>query len=167
MLKRTLGLSLFSTVCLWSGLVLPNSVQAAVPDYSCFMQIGSRPVVDLTRSVCGFSADRAAKSAVTDTAYLNAIKKLVGQDIRTLSLIDDNQGLMVAAAQNYCAARESGMSEQQYMESKYKELMSTVSDPAMMNGDSEQMKQYETALMANGIAAELAPKHYCPSIARR
>ena len=170
MLKRTVGISLFSTICLLSGLALPSAARAAAPDYSCYVQIGSRPVVDLTRSVCGFQVDKAAKSAATATAYLNAIKKLVGSDVRTLSLIDENPSLMLAAAQNYCAARESGISEQQYMEAQYKELMSTMSEPALMNGNnsnSEQMRQYETALMANGIATELAPKHFCPNVTRR
>ncbi len=168
MLKRTLGVSLLSTVCLWSGLAFPQGARAAAPDYSCYMQLGSRQVVDLTRSICGFHADKAAKSAASNAAYLNAIKKLVGSDVRTLNLIDENPGLMLAAAQNYCAARESGISEQQYMESQYKDLMSTISEPEMMNGNrnSEQMRQYETALMANGIATELAPKHFCPNVTR-
>jgi hypothetical protein len=164
MLKRALGVSLFSTVCLLSGLTFPLAARAATPDYSCYMQIGTKQVVDLTRSVCGFHAEKAAKSAAANAAYLKAVKKLIGSDQRTLNLINENSGLMVAAAQNYCAARLSGISDQQYMELQYQELMSTTPELAMMNGNSERMQQYETTLMANGIASQLASKHFCPSV---
>jgi hypothetical protein len=164
MLKRALGFSLMATVGLLS-VAVPGA-QAAAPDYSCYMELGSSRVVDLTRSVCGFSADKAAKSAATDAAYIQAVKKLIGSDRRTLEMIDTNPGLLVAAAQNYCSARESGMSEQQYMESLYKDLISS-SSGADMGRNSEQSQLYEATFMANGLAAELAPKHYCPSVKRR
>ena len=53
------------------------------------------------------------------------------------------------------------------MESQYKGLMSTLSESSIVNGDSEQVKQYEMTLMATPIAIELAPNHYCPGVTRR
>ena len=162
MLKCVLGVSLFSTVCLLFELILPSAVRAATPDYTCYMQIGSTKVVDLTRSVCRFHFEKVAKAAAANAAYLNSVKKLVGSDERILRVIDSNPELMIAAAQNYCAARRSGMSEQQYMESQHEELMSTLSETSTMDDNSKQMKQYETTFMATAVAAEFASNHYCP-----
>lgn len=98
---------------------------------------------------------------------MSLVKKLAGSDERILNLIDNNPELIIAAAQNYCAARESGISEQQYMESQYKELTSTLSESSVVNGNPEQVKQYETMFMATPIAVELAPNYYCPGVTRR
>ena len=167
MLKRTLRVLLFSTVCLLSRLTLPNAAQAATPDYTCYIQIGLTRVVDLTRSVCKFHPEKVAEAAAANAVYLSSVKKLVGSDERILSLIDNNPELIIAAAQNYCAARELGISEQQYVELQYKELMSTLSESSMVNGDSQQVRQYETTFMATPIAVELAPNYYCPGVTRR
>ena len=157
MLKRVWGVSLFSTVCLWSGMTLLSAAQAATPDYSCYMQVGSSQVVDLTRSVCGFSSGKFATSAAMNSAYLNAAKKLVGQDERAIDLINGNPEVMIAAAQSYCTAREAGVSDQQFVESQYQELAKTTSESAGVTND----QQYETVYMASAMAVELAPKHYC------
>ena len=160
MLKRALGVSLLSTVSLWLGVTSPSV--AAAPDYSCYMQIGSAQFVDLTRSVCGFSADTAAKSAAMNTTYLNAVKKMVGSDERTTKLIEGNPELIIAAAQNYCAARDAGVSDQQFMEAQYNEYMNTTANPNIAAADpAEQSHYYETAYMATAVAVELAPQLYC------
>ena len=160
--------------CLLSELTLPNASWAAAPDYTCYIQIGSTQVVDLTRSVCRFDSEEVAKAVAAKAAYLSSVKKLVESDESILSLINSSPELMITAAQNYCAARQSGMSEKQYIESQYQELMSTLSKPSTtlsetstVNSDSEQMKQYETTFVANGLATELAPNHYCPGAIRR
>ena len=163
MLKRTLEVFLFSAVCLTST----DAVWAATPDYTCYIQIGSTQVIDLTRSVCRFDPEKVAKAAADNAAYLSSVKKLVESNDTFLELIDSNPKLMIAAAQNYCAARRSGMSEQQYMESQHEELMSTLSETSTMDETSEQMKQYETTFMATAVAAEFAPSQYCPGAINR
>lgn len=163
MLKHTLEVFLVSAIC----LTLPNTARSATPDYTCYIQFGSTQVVDLTRSVCRFHPEKVAKAAAANAAYLSSVKKLVRSNDSFLSLIDGNPELIAAAAQNYCAARESGMSEQQYMESQHEEVMSALSEPSSVNGNSEQVKQYETTFMATALAVELAPNHYCPGAIRR
>ena len=163
MLKRTLGVFFVSAVCLTST----DAVWAATPDYTCYIQIGSTQVIDLTRSVCRFDSEEVAKAAANNAVYLSSVKKLVESNDSFLELIDSNPKLIIAAAQNYCAARRSGMSEQQYMESQHEELMSALSETSTMDGNSEQMKQYETTLMATAVAAEFASNHYCPGNIRR
>ena len=159
MLKRTLKVFLFSAVCLTS----PNAAHAATPDYTCYIQIGSTRVIDLTRSVCRFDSEKVAKAAADNAAYLSSVKKLMASNDSFLELIDSNSNLIIAAAQNYCAARESGMSEQQYMELQHEKLMTTSSQPSTMD-DSEQMKQYEAMFTATAVAVEFAPRHYCPGV---
>ena len=164
MLKHTLKVSLVSVVCLLSGLTSPNAARSMAPDYTCYIQIGLTQIVDLTRSVCRFQPEKVAKAVADNAAYLNSVKKLVQSDDSFLSLIDSKPELVVAAAQNYCAARESGMSEQQYMELQHEELMTTSSQPSTMDDNSEQMKQYEAMFTATAVAVEFAPKHYCPGV---
>ena len=168
MLKRTLGVSLISTACLLFGLTSPNAAQAAPPDYICYMQIGSQ-IVDLTRSVCKFDAKKVARTAAANAAYLSSVKELLKSKDNFLELINSNPELVVVAAQNYCAARQSGVSEQQYVESQREELMrmSTLSETSLTDDDSKQMKQYETAFMATTVAVEFAPKYYCPGVIHR
>ena len=166
MLKYTLKVSLVSVVCLLPGLTSPNAARSMVPDYTCYIQIGLTQIVDLTRSVCRFQPEKVSKAVADNAAYLSSVKKLVQSDNSFLSLIDSNPELVVAAAQNYCAARESGMSEQQYMELQHEEqLMTTSSQPSTMD-DSEQIKQYEAMFAATAVAVEFAPKHYCPGVVR-
>ena len=163
MLKRTLRVFFVSAVCLTSS----NAAWSAPPDYTCYIQIDSRQIVDLTRSVCRFDPERVTEAAAANAVYLSSVKKLVSSDERILNLIDNNPEFLISAAQNYCAARGLGISEQQYMESQYEGLRSTLSESSMVNGDSEQVKQYEMTLMATPIAIELAPNHYCPGVTRR
>ena len=163
MLKRTLRVFFVSAICLTS----PNAARSATPDYTCYIQIGSTRVVDLTRSVCRFDSEKVAKAAADNAVYLSSVKRLVESNDSFLELIDSNPKLIIAAAQNYCAARRSGMSEQQYMESQHEELMSTLSETATIDGNSEQMKQYETTFMATAVAAEFASNHYCPGATGR
>ena len=163
MLKRTLEVFLFSAVCLTS----PSAARSATPDYTCYIQIGSTRVVDLTRSVCRFDSEKVAKAAADNAVYLSLVKRLVESNDSFLELIDSNPKLIIAAAQNYCAARQSGVSEQQYMESQHEELMSTLSETSTMDGNSEQIRQYETTFMATAVAAEFASNHYCPDAIRR
>lgn len=66
MLKRILGVPLFSTVFLLSGLTLPTAAQAVTPDYTCYIQIGLTQVVDLTRSVCKFHPEKVAEAAAAN-----------------------------------------------------------------------------------------------------
>lgn len=164
MLKHTLKVSLVSMVCLLSGLTSPNAARSMAPDYTCYIQIGLTQIVDLTRSVCRFQPEKVAKAAADNAAYLSSVKKFVQSNDSFLSLIDSNPELVVAAAQNYCAARELGMSEQQYMELQHEELMTTSSQPSTMDDNSEQMKQYEAMFMATAVAVEFAPKHHCRGV---
>ena len=168
MLKHSLKVSLVYTACLLFGLTSPNAAQAAPPDYVCYMQIGSQ-IVDLTRSVCKFDAKKVARTAAANAAYLSSVKELLKSKDKFLfiELIDSNPELIIAAAQNYCAARRSGMSEQQYMESQHEELMSTGSETSTMDSNSEQIKQYETTFMATAVAVEFASNYYCPGAIRR
>ena len=103
-----------------------------------------------------------AKVASDNAVYLSSVKKLAESNDSFLGLIDSNPELIIAAAQNYCAARRAEMSEQQYMESQHEEWMSALSETSTMDGNSEQMKQYETTFMATAVAVEFAPSHYCP-----
>ena len=167
MLKQALGVSLVSAICLLSGLILPNAAWAGTPDYICYIQIGSGQVVDLTHTVCKSHFEKAAEPAADNAVYLSSVEKLVESNDNFLGLIDSNPELIIAAAQNYCVARRSGMSEQQYMESQHEELMSTLSESSTEDDNSEQMKQYETAFMATAVAVEFAPSHYCPGVIRR
>ena len=167
MLKRTLRASFFSGFCLLFGLTLHSVSQAANPDYTCYMQIGSTKVVDLTRSVCRFRPEEMTKTAAANAAYLNSVKKLVGSDERILGLIDDNPGLIIAAAENYCVDRESGILAQQHLEPLYRELMSASSQSSVIDGNSEQVKQYETTFMATALAVDFAPDYYCLRVTRR
>lgn len=114
MLKHTLGVSLVSVICLLSELTSPNAAWAATPDYICYIQIGSGQVFDLTHTVCRSHSKKAAAPAADNAVYLSSVKKLVEANDTFLGLIDSNPKLIIAAAQNYCAARRSGMSEQQY-----------------------------------------------------
>jgi hypothetical protein len=155
MLKHTLKVSLVSVVCLLSGLTSPKAAWAEAPDYICYIQIDSTQIVDLTRSVCMFDSKELAKAAANNAVYLGSVKKLVESNDSFVELIDSNPKLIIAAAQNYCAARRSGMSEQQYMESQHEELMSTLSETATIDGNSEQMKQYETTFMATAVPPNL------------
>jgi hypothetical protein len=166
MLKNVLKASVLSAVCLLSGLANAPAATAMTPDYSCYMQIGSKRVVDLTKSVCGFYPEKAAKAAATDAAYLKAIKKLVNGDTRVTDLMANNPGLFTQAAQEYCAIRQSGVSEQQFFESRYREIMLQAGEPNLANPSSEQMQQYENLMMASSIAVQLAPPHYCPNLNR-
>ena len=158
MLKRTLKVFFVSAICLTS----PNSTRAETPDYTCYIQVGSTQVIDLTRSVCKFDFEKVAKVASDNAVYLSSVKKLAESNDSFLGLIDSNPELIIAAAQNYCAARRAEMSEQQYMESQHEEWMSALSGTSTMDGNSEQMKQYETTFMATAVAVEFAPSHYCP-----
>lgn len=163
MLRRTLRVFFVSAICLTS----PNAARAAIPDYTCYIQVDSTQVVDLTRSVCRFDSEKVAKAAANNAVYLSSVKRFVESNDSFLELVDSNPKLIIASAQNYCAARRSGMSEQQYMESQHEELMSTLSETSTIDGSSEQMKQYETTLMATAVAVEFASNHYCPDAIRR
>ena len=163
MLKRTLKVFLFSVVCLTS----PNAARSATPDYFCYIQIDSTRIVDLTRSVCRFDSEKVAKAAADNAAYLSSVKKLMASNDSFLELIDSNSNLIIAAAQNYCAARRSGISEQQYMESQHEELMGTLPETSTMDSNSEQIKQYETTFMATAVAVKFASNYYCPGAIRR
>lgn len=167
MLKHTLGVSLVSVICFLFELTLPNAAWAATPDYTCYIQIGSGQVVDLTHTVCRSHSEKAAEPPADNAVYLSSVKKLVKANDTFLELIDSNPELIIAAAQNYCAARRSGMSEQQYVELQHEELISTLSESSTVDDNSEKMKQYQTRFRATAVAVEFAPSHYCPGIIRR
>ncbi|MCY7279142.1 MAG: hypothetical protein LH702_36745 [Phormidesmis sp. CAN_BIN44] len=98
-----------SALSISSSSLLTLPAAATNPDYGCYMQTGSRQIVDLTRSVCGFNAVQAAKDAKKDAAYLAAARKLLRQysygNSSVTQLIDTNPELLTTTARDYCQAR--------------------------------------------------------------
>lgn len=154
-----------------SLLTLPAAA-ATNPDYGCYIQTGSRQIVDLTRSVCGFNAVQAAKDAKKDAAYLSAVRTLLRQDYggntSLTNLVKTNPELLTAAARDYCQARQNGKSDEEVMETTYRETMASPrmadSNPTTRQEAEQLQRQMEAKLVPTQLALSLASKHYCPNL---
>jgi hypothetical protein len=168
MLKILLGVS---AIALFSSLTFQAS--AKQPDYDCYMQTGSRQIIDLTRSVCGFNAEKASKAAKQDAAYLADLKKMIkGQaDSSLIEMVESDPALFLGAAKDYCEARQSGISEGQFLERQYRQAIESqgASLSSSTNRPEYEQKQQELQLkfIALSTATSLAPQHYCPQVATR
>lgn len=140
--------------------------------YGCYIQTGSRQIVDLTRSVCGFNAVQAAKDAKKDAAYLSAVRTLLRQDYggntSLTNLVKTNPELLTAAARDYCQARQNGKSDEEIMETTYRETMESPrmadSNPTTRQEAEQLQRQMEAKLVPTQLALSLASKHYCPNL---
>ncbi|KAM3093763.1 hypothetical protein ACKFKG_18610 [Phormidesmis sp. 146-35] len=168
MLKIFLGVSAIAAVAL-----LPFQASAKQPDYDCYMQTNSKQIIDLTRSVCGFNAEKASKAVKQDAAYLADIRKMMkGQaDPTLIAMVETNPSLFLEAATTYCEARQSGISEGQFMERQYMQAYESLEaySPAGANRQEyeQSQQQFQLKLVSLSIATSLAPKHYCPQVASR
>jgi hypothetical protein len=169
-MKTLLGVSTLAALSLLTAQV---SVAAREPDYSCYMQIGSRRVVDLTRSICRFNADEAAKAAKRDAAYLAAIQKVMQNQSEPWlnKLATNNADLLTGAAREFCEARQAGQSTNQFMERKYTEIMRSEVEFSTTGRDraawEQRQQDYQIRMVALSLATAFAPQHYCPEIASR
>ena len=171
MFKILIGLS----VSIASTLFITPPASAA-SDYGCYMQTGSKRIVDLTRSVCGFNPVQAAKDAKKDTAYLKAIRKMVGSNRygKTFtSLIEANPELLTSAARNYCRARQSGKSDEEIMQSTYQDAVDATGiemnnySPKNRREAERLQQQMEMAVIPTQLAMSLASQHYCLQVGKR
>lgn len=164
-----------SALSIASSSLLALPAAATNPDYGCYMQTGSRQIVDLTRSVCGFNAAQAAKDAKKDAAYLIAVKKLLGQDFggndALTKLVETNPDLLTTAARDYCQARQSGKSEEEIMENTYRASMESLEmagSNVTTRQEAEQLqRQMEAKVAPIELARTLASQHYCPTLSSR
>ncbi len=164
-----------SALSISSSLLTLSASAASNPDYACYMQIGSRQIIDLTRSVCGFNAAQAAKDAKQDVAYLASVRKLLGQDSdgnnSLTKLVEANPDLLTTTARDYCQARQSGKSEEEIMENTYRESIESLemaSSNATTRQEAEQLqRQMEAKLAPIELARSLASQHYCPMLSSR
>jgi|GEM_PF-797419 len=158
-----------------SSLLALPAAAATNPDYGCYMQTGSKQIIDLTRSVCGFNAAQAAKDAKKDTSYLAAVKKLLGQDSggndSLTKLVETNPDLLTTAARDYCQARQGGKSEEEIMENTYRESMESLeiagSNVTTRQGAEQLQRQMEAKIAPIELARSLASQHYCPTLSNR
>ena len=172
MFKILIGLS----VSIASTLLITLPASAA-SDYGCYVQTGSKRIVDLTRSVCGFNSVQAAKDAKKDTAYLSAIRKMVGQSSYISSsfknLIEANPEVLTSAARNYCRARQSGKSDEEIMQNTYRNTVDSLGvemetyRPKNRQEAERLQRQMEAAVIPIQFAMSLAPQHYCPQVSSR
>ena len=170
MFKILIGISALSIA---STLLITQPASAA-SDYGCYMQTGSKRIVDLTRSVCGFNATQAAKDAKKDTAYLSAIRKMVGKSSHVSSsfkgLIEANPEVLTSAARNYCQARQSGQSDEEIMQNTYRNTVDSLGiemetyRPRNRQEGEQLQRQMEAAVIPIQFAMSLAPQHYCPQV---
>jgi hypothetical protein len=145
--QRAVAIACFAVI----GGACPAPAQP--PDYPCYVQLRSRSVVNLT-PICGIPArDRQEMAKLND--YLAAIRALAPGDQRLLDLVNRQPGLLLAAAQEYCAARASGVSRQQFLESKY---------AAILEVPVAQREALQTGMQASSLAAGLAANVYCPGL---
>ncbi|MCU0551558.1 MAG: hypothetical protein MUC48_19620 [Leptolyngbya sp. Prado105] len=148
--------------------LLASSAFARQPDHGCYMRTSSGQVINLSSSICKFDLDE--KFAKQDIAYLAAIKQMMGShsDRWMTDALAKNPSLFTAAAREYCQARQSGVSDQQYMEEKYQAVMDSRSaNPPQSREEHEQQQAYQAQLVPVSIAMSLAPQHYCPEVANR
>ena len=143
------------------------------------MQTGSKQIVDLTRSVCGFNATQAAKDAKKDAAYLSAIRKMVGKSSNSYvsssfkNLIEANPEVLTSAARNYCQARQSGKSDEEIMQNTYRDTVDSLGvemetyRPKNRQEAERLQQQMEAAVIPLQFAMSLAPQHYCPQLSSR
>ncbi len=168
MLKLFLGVSAIAALSL-----LPFQASAKQPDFDCYIETGSKQVIDLTRSVCGFNAEKVSKAAKQDNAYLADIRKMMkGQtDSSLIEMVEANPSLFLEAASNYCEALQSGISEGQFMERQYRQAMefqeTSISSSENRQEYEQRQQEFQLKLVALSIATSLAPKHYCPQVAAR
>ncbi len=139
------------------------------------MEIGSKRVVDLTRSICGFNAEQAAKDYQKDSAYLKAIRKVLQQNSygsrSVKNLVEANPGALTSAARNYCQARQSGKSDSEIMENTYRDAADSIGmetrNPKNRQEAERLQQQMEDAIVPTQIAMSLASQHYCPQVNHR
>ena len=172
MFKILIGIS----VSIASSLLITPPASAA-SDYGCYMQTGSKRTVDLTRSVCGFNAQQAAKDYTKDTAYLKAVRKMLQQSSYGSSslknLVEANPEALTSAARDYCQARQSGKSDNEIMENTYRNAMDSTGmemetySPRNRREAERLQKQIEVAVIPTQLAMSLASQHYCPQVSRR
>jgi hypothetical protein len=159
---RQLAWASFVSVSAVLVSVLP--VTAKSPDHTCYIKTRNNQIIDLTRSVCGFDAQQSAKDAKQDAAFLADAAKFMqnsGAPAEYQQIFQNNPGLFVSEARNYCQARLSGMTDNQIMEQKYRQI-----SESSRNSSGGYSRQMEISMMAAGLASQIAPKHYCPKIAR-
>jgi hypothetical protein len=158
MLRRLAWVSLVSVSAIAIS-ILPASASKS-PDHTCYIKTRNNQIIDLTRSVCGFDAQQTAKDNKQDAAFLADAAKLIknsGAPSEYQQLLQANPGVFVSEARSYCQARLSGMTDNQIMEQRYRQ---------MSQNSGAMSRQMELSLMAAGMASQIAPKHYCPKIAR-
>ncbi len=161
MLRQFAWVSLVSVSAVLMNVV-PASAISKSPDHTCFIKTRDNRVIDLTRSICGFDAQQSAKDAKQDAAFLaDAMKLMKGAPSEYQQMVQSNPGLLVSEAKNYCQARLAGMSDNQIMEDKYRQI-----SEAAQRSKGGYSRQMELTMGMMGIAAQVAPKHYCPKVGR-
>lgn len=140
---------------------------ARQPDHGCYMQTSSGQIVNLSRSVCRFDSGDA--SASQDAAYLAAIKKMMGEQAEPwmLEMLANNPNSFTTSAREYCQARQSGVSDSQFIDRKYQALLESLSSAANEKDHEQQNREYYAKLMPYSLAASFASEHYCPTVAQR
>jgi len=147
-------------------LAIPAS--ARQPDHGCYMQTSSGQLINLSRSVCRFDLGNSAQQ---DAAYLAAVRTLLEDHAEPwmTEMVANNPGAFTAAAREYCEARRSGITQRQFIESRYQQALQS-QDSASPRSEAEyeqQQRSYQARLMPHSIAMSLAPQHYCPEVSQR
>ncbi|BAU11650.1 hypothetical protein LEP3755_21520 [Leptolyngbya sp. NIES-3755] len=146
-----------------------TSVSARQPDHGCYLQTSSGQIINLSQSVCQFDLGDFTKQ---DAAYLSAVRRMMeGYDEPWMTeMVANNPGAFTAAAREYCEARRSGVSQQQFMESRYRSVLQSQASVSSARSEAEfeeQQRSYQAKLLPVSIAMSLAPQHYCSEVQQR
>ncbi|MCY7322033.1 MAG: hypothetical protein LH660_09620 [Phormidesmis sp. CAN_BIN36] len=78
--------------------------------------------------------------------------------------VDRNPDIWVNAARSYCAARQSGKTNDQVMNEQYQEFSQMMQSRVEVNPTTQLSQDLETSMAAMSIAVQLAPEQYCPNV---
>lgn len=145
------------------------SAFARQPDHGCYLQTSSGQIINLSRSVCQFDLGNSTQQ---DAAYLAAVRAMIEDHAEPwmLEMVANNPGAFTAAAREYCEARRSGISQRQFIESRYQQALQSQTSASSTRSEADyeqQQRSYQTKLMPLSVAMSLAPQHYCPEVSQR
>ncbi|MCY6494611.1 hypothetical protein, partial [Leptolyngbya sp. GGD] len=142
------------------SVLIAISASARQPDHGCYLQTSSGQIINLSSLVCQFDLGNSTQQ---DTAYLAAIRNLLEDygEPWMLEMVANNPSAFTAAAREYCEARRSGITQRQFMESRYQQALQSQATASPRNEAEyeQQQRSYQARLMPLSTAISLAPQY--------